>query len=78
MITSCEFAITKIMAEITPIGSIDSHDISNPPHLFLLQLGRRRRRKPNPTTQNNENHNNNYNKRERRERERERERELPI
>jgi hypothetical protein len=62
------------MAEIIPIGSIDSHDISNPPHFFLLQLGRRRRRrKPNPTTQNNENHNNNYNKRER-----ERASELPI
>ncbi len=45
LITSCEFAITKIMAEITPIGSIDSHDISNPPHFFLLQLGRRRIRK---------------------------------
>jgi hypothetical protein len=45
LITSWEFAITKIMAEITPIGSIDSHDIFNPPHFFLLQLGRRRRRR---------------------------------
>jgi hypothetical protein len=45
LITSCDFAITEIVAEITRIGSIDSHDISNPPHFFLLQLGRRRIRK---------------------------------
>jgi hypothetical protein len=36
------------MAEITRSGSIDSHDISNPSHFFLLQLGRRRRRRTKP------------------------------
>jgi hypothetical protein len=75
LITSCEFAITKIMAEITPIGSIDSHDISNPPHFYLLQLGRRRRRKTKP---HHPKQREPQQLQRERERERERESELPI
>jgi hypothetical protein len=78
LITSCEFAITKIMAEITPIGSIDSHDISNPPHFFLQQLGRRRRRKTKRHHPKQREPQQQLQQKRERERERERASELPI
>ncbi len=59
LITSCELAMTKIMAEMTPSGNIDSQDIVTPLHFnfffrfFFFPEPKQKSKSQTQATQNN-------------------------